>query len=191
MNTSLARFAPGLLAAALSTGFVAVPVHAQTGPAAPTAATAPMPRHPPMDHAGPGMRGRRMSMELDRLKTSLKLNPSQTALWDRAQSQMMPPADGRERMKGMHDRMTAMLDDPNFDPRKLAAEMDAADTERRTRTTAMRDAWIVVYDSLNPVQRGQVREFLRLRMSRLHRMGTHMQGHMDDRGPMSAPDRQR
>ena len=112
-----------------------------------------------------------MMRDVERLRTSLKLNANQNALWDKAEGLMRPPPDGREQMKARHDRLAAMLDDPNFDPRQLAADMDSGDNERRARMTAMRDAWFAVYDSLNPVQRGQAREFLRSHMAHPHRMG--------------------
>lgn len=108
--------------------------------------------------------------DMARLKTSLRLTPEQAALWDRAAQQMKPPADLREQMKAAHERMAAMLDDPNFDPRKLAAEMDNMQSERMARHKTMREAWFAVYDKLNPVQRGQVREFLRSHMARGERM---------------------
>lgn len=173
MNPRLTRIAPGLLAVLLATGGLAGLASAQTS--APTVAPAAMAPHPPMPRGGPGMHGHRMMRELDRLKTSLRLDPNQTALWDRAVAQMAPPAGAGERMKGQHERLTAALDDPAFDPRKLAAEMDRADGERRARMTATRDAWFAVYDSLNPVQRGQAREFLRSHLGRGHAMGGGMQ----------------
>ena len=122
-----------------------------------------------------GGRPMQMMRDVARLKTSLRLTPEQAALWDRAAQQMKPPADLREQMKARHERMAAMLDDPNFDPRKLAAEMDRMQSERMERHKAMREAWFAVYDQLNPVQRGQVREFLRSHMGR----GEHMRGRMD------------
>jgi len=145
-----------------------------------------MPPHGPMGQHGPGGRGMHMMKEVDRLKTSLQLNATQAAAWDRAVAQMKPQPNTREQMKARHDRMTSMLDDPNFDPRKMAAEMESVAAERKARMTAMRDAWFAVYDTLNPVQRGQVREFLRERMSHMgHERGMH--GHM--RGEMGWPHR--
>jgi hypothetical protein len=85
---------------------------------------------------------------------------------------MKPPTDLREQMRARRDKMAAMLDDPNFDPRRLAADMDAAEAERSATMNSVRDAWIAVYESLNPVQRGQAREFLRSHLmhgeSRMH-----------------------
>ena len=115
-----------------------------------------------------------MMHDMARLKTSLRLTPEQAALWDRAEQQMKPPADLREQMKARHERMAAMLDDPNFDPRKLAAETDSMQSERIEKHKAMREAWFAVYDKLNPVQRGQVREFLRSHMARGERMPGYM-----------------
>ncbi len=145
------------------------------------------------EHGMRGMHHMHMVRELGRSKTSLRLTPEQAALWDRAEQQMKPPGDMREQMKARHERMTAMLDDPNFDPRKLAAEMDSVQSEHMTRRKSMREAWFAVYDKLNPVQRGQVREFLRSRMSR----GQHMHGRMgsmhqgmegrQERNPPGAP----
>ncbi|MEO8938861.1 MAG: periplasmic heavy metal sensor [Burkholderiaceae bacterium] len=179
MKTLFNRFAPGLLALAIAAGGgVALTTFAQAQTAAPAPAGAPpMPRHPSMwpdEHGmwgGRGMHDGHMMRELERLKTSLKLNASQTALWDKAQEQMKPPTDTREKMMATRDRIAAMLDDPSFDPRKLAADMDSAQAERKAKMTAMRDAWFAVYDSLDPVQRGQAREFLRSNMAKRHGMG--------------------
>jgi len=165
------RFLPALVAvviAATASFAVATVVEAQTPPPVPGARPPGAP--PPHGerggpHGGPGMR---MMREVDQLKTSLQLNASQSALWDKAVAQMKPPTDLREQMKAHHDKMTAALADPNFDPRKIAAEMERADAERRARMATIREAWFSVYDSLNPVQRGQVREFLRERMSHMH-----------------------
>lgn len=121
-----------------------------------------------------GKRPMHMMHDVARLKTSLRLTPEQAALWARAEQQMKPPADLREQMKAQHERMAAMLDDPNFDPRKLAADMDRMQSERMARHKAMREAWFAVYDQLDPVQRGQVREFLRSHMARAERMRGHM-----------------
>lgn len=168
---------------------------AQTAPGSPaTSSDMRAPMSPDAD-GGKGMHGMRemhgmhgmeamcggrpmhMMRDVARLKSSLRLTPEQAALWARAAQQMKPPADLRERMKAWHERMAAMLDDPNFDPRKLAAEMDRMQSERMERHKAMREAWFAVYDQLNPVQRGQVREFLRSHMVR----GEPMRGRMDSR----------
>lgn len=199
MNSTLTRIASGLMVVAIAVGGgVAITTLAEAQTTAPS-----MPPHRP-GMEGPGMPGGHMMREVERLKTSLKLSPSQAALWDRAQEQMKPPADAREKMKASRDRMAAMLDDPDFDPRKLAADMDGADAERRARMTAVRDAWFAVYASLNPVQRGQVREFLRSRLAERHGMRGHMgermermhgrDGDRDDKGgrppmPNSPPPR--
>jgi periplasmic protein CpxP/Spy len=188
------RFVPGLVAAAFAiTGCFAVAtmVEAQTPPPSKGAPDARAPRGPMPGEHGPGDRGPGMHhmRELDRFKTSLALNAQQSALWDKAVAAMKPPADMREKMKAEHERMSGMLADPNFDPHKLAAEMDAAGAERRAHMASIRDAWISVYDSLNPSQRGQVREFLRERMSgRGHGGGMRGHGewmhHDEGRGPM-------
>ena len=167
------RFIPviaAIVVAATASLAVATVVEAQTT----TPQQRPMPGGPMMhggpgeEHGGPAMH---MMREVERLRTSLQLNAGQAALWDKAAAQMKPPANMREEMKARHDRMTAALDDPNFDPRKLSAEMERSETERRARMASIRESWFAVYDSLNPVQRGQVREFLRERMSHRHGMG--------------------
>jgi Spy/CpxP family protein refolding chaperone len=188
MKKILSRFGPGVaavavaLAACLATVTV---VDAQTPPTPPHP-----PGHPMM--GGPGQQhGMRMMRELDRFKTSLQLNAQQSAAWDRAVAAMKPQGDMRAQMKAQHDRMAAMLDDPNFDPRRMAAEMDRLGAEHRAKMNSVREAWFAVYDTLNPVQRGQVREFLRERMS--HRMHErHDRGgwkHEGDgrEGPMAPP----
>jgi Spy/CpxP family protein refolding chaperone len=175
MKSIPSRFAPALAAVSIAVAAclaAATVVQAQTSPP-------PAPRGGPGEMHGqrpPGGPGWHMMREIERLKTSLQLNAQQAALWDRATAAMKPQGDLREKMKAQHDRATAMLDDPNFDPRKLAAETDRADAERRAKMNTVRDAWFAVYDSLNPVQRGQVREFLRERMSRHGGQG-HGEGH--------------
>lgn len=183
MNPTFTRSAQALLVVALAAGGnVALTALAEAQTAASPPAAAPMPPRPPMERGEPGRRGEHgMMRELERFRTSLKLDARQAALWDRALATMTPPGDRREKMKAERERVSALFDDPNFDPRKLGAEMDSRDAERRARMTATRDAWFAVYDSLNPVQRGQAREFLRSRMSRPHGMG--------GMGPMGAMHR--
>jgi Spy/CpxP family protein refolding chaperone len=169
------RFVPGLAAAAIAVTAclaVATVVDAQTPPPKGAPDGRP-PMKGPGEH-GPGMHHMR---ELYRFKASLALNAQQAALWDRAATAMKPPANMREQMRARHDKLEAMLDDPNFDPRKLASEMDAAGAQRKAHMTSIRDAWIAVYESLHPMQRGQVREFLRERMA-----GRHHGGMMRGRG---------
>lgn len=180
MNTISSRVARGLAVGAFAaSGCMALAgvAYAQTtGPNAMQAPSATDTRAPRMSQGDHGMRGMhrmRMMRELARLKTSLRLTPEQSALWDRAEQQMKPAGDVREQMKARHERMTAMLDDPNFDPRKLAADIDSMQSERMAKRKSMRDAWFAVYDKLNPVQRGQVREFLRERIARGERMRGH------------------
>ena len=180
MKTISSRMTRGVMAGAFAASSCLAWVgvsHAQT----PTQ-TAPAPPGPGMHsthdmqgmHDMHGMRHMHMMRELARLKTSLRLTPEQAALWDRAEQQMKPAADVREQMKATHGRMTAMLDDPNFDPRKLAAEMDRVQTERMAKHKTTREAWFAMYDKLDPVQRGQVREFLRSHMAHGKGMGEHM-----------------
>ncbi len=188
MTPSLAlRAIPAALVACALTLGTAV---AQTTPQPPAPQAAPQPPMPP--HGMHGGRGLHMQRDLDRLKTSLKLDAKQTALWDRAVEATKPQGDWRERMKANRDRMEALIDDPNFDPRKAAAEMDRAEAERTARKKAVRESWFAVYDSLNPTQRGQAREFLRSRMSRgMHgmrdRMMMRMHGPDGMRGAPPAP----
>lgn len=166
----------------------AATVHAQSTAAAPAA---PAPNAPPPDHMrGPhAMHAQGPLRDLTRLKTSLRLDARQTALWDQAVGRMQPPANLREQMKVRREHVTAMLDDPAFDPRKLAAEMDADEAERTAMMKGTRDAWIAVYESLDPVQRGQVREFLRGRMMHGPGMRGPMHGHhpMGEAGPELPP----
>ena len=195
MNTIYSRFARTLVASAIAASSCIALVgvsHAQTPPNADTRAPAPQ-MGPGMqgEHGMRGMHRMHMMRELSRLKTSLRLAPEQTALWDRAEQQMKPPADMREQMKARHDRMAAMLDDPNFDPRKFAAETDSMQAERVARHKSMREAWFAVYDKLNAAQRGQVREFLRSHMSHRQDMGERMREHMGrkQRGPQAGQDK--
>jgi protein CpxP len=182
MKLAPSRFVPGLAATVVAISAclaVATVVEAQTPPPKggpdgrpPRAEMKGAGDHGPGEH-GPGMHHMR---ELDRFKKSLALNPQQTALWDKAVVAMKPPSNMFEQMKARHDKLSAMLDDPNFDPRKMAAEMDSAEAERKAHMASIRDAWFAVYDSLNPAQRGQVREFLRERMSGHHGGGMMMRG---------------
>lgn len=176
------RFLPSLIALAFAGAgslAVATVVEAQTPPAQSAPPAGPGDRGHPDEHRMHGGPGMRMMKEIERLKASLQLSANQSALWDKAVAQMKPPANMGEAMKADHDRMVAALADPNFNPRTLAADSDRKDTERRARMASIRDAWFSVYDSLNPAQRGQVREFLRERMSHRHGGGMH-EGPMHD-----------
>jgi len=181
--------------AALVAGACLLPALALYGQSAPPAP--PAPGAPGASMQRPGQRWEhpmhdRMERELGRFKASLRLDARQSALWDQAAMQMKPRGDQREEMKAHHDQVTGMLDDPNFDPRKLAAMMDQDQARRMAEMKTKRDAWIAVYESLNPVQRGQVREFLRERMAGHHEHGGPMGGgpgwhHPDgDGGPAGA-----
>jgi protein CpxP len=190
MKTIPSRFVPGLVAVAIAASAclaVATVVQAQTPPQprGGPADARPMPPKPP---GGPmvdgGERGMHMMREMGQFKAALQLNAQQSALWDKAVAGMKPLADMREQMKARHDRMTAMLNDPNFDPRKMAAEMDSVAAERKARMTSIREGWFALYDSLNPMQRGQVREFLREKMAHGHRGHRGMHGSGDMHGRM-------
>ena len=183
----MCAIAAGMLITGASLRLNAV-AQTQNPPAPPARADSAMPPHGAMREGGRemGHHGMGMMRELARLKASLKLTPEQAALWDRAEAGMRPPADLRERMKARHDRMAAALDDPNFDPRKLAAGMDKDHADMDARRRATRDTWFGVYDSLNPAQRGQVRELLRARMARADTMRGHWRDHMH-RGMENAP----
>lgn len=177
------RFLPGIAAltvAAVTCFAAATVVDAQTPP---PGAGMRDGRGPDMhEQHGPAMR---MMRELDRLKASLQLNPQQAALWDRAAAAMKPDGNPRDEMKARHDRMLAMLADPNFNPRALAAETDRMADEHMAKMRTVREAWFSVYDSLNAAQRGQVREFLRERMAKRDH-GMHEGGWMH-RGEQGKP----
>ncbi|MGH8456679.1 MAG: periplasmic heavy metal sensor [Stenotrophobium sp.] len=102
---------------------------------------------------------------LDRLHDKLALTGDQQPLWDHAE-QMTKGNIQRHFEKSQQRQATvlAALDNPQVDLRKLAAEQDQGMKDAMAAHQQVRDAWLAVYDSLNPTQKATVLAVLKKRV---------------------------
>ena len=127
------------------------------------------PEAPSMHSMRPdGRHAERMSKELDALKAKLNLNAEQSAKWDAAAAKTKPGPERMVGMKNMHDKTLQALKQDNPDLRALMADVDKQHEAMQAQRKADRDAWLSVYESLNPAQQKQTREFI---LSKMERMG--------------------
>jgi hypothetical protein len=125
----------------------------------------------PMHHDWEQMRMHRMAEELS-------LNPQQQQLAMTAMQKMHPSKEAMQRMKKEHEQHLLALMDPNFDPRKMAAEEDQMHSEMEAKQKDARGAWFALWDTLSPEQRVKARLMLLKMAEREHGHGMH-----GDHGP--------
>lgn len=175
------RFAVGALAVALAGG---------AGVAAYSAFAADAPQ--------PGMHPGEMQHDWakrreDHLVAELGLNPQQAALAQAAMAKMKPDHDMMERMHKSHEARLLALMDPNFDPRRAAAQEDQERADREARMKDARTSWFALWDSLDANQRVKARLMLlkmaeRGPMERMHGEGMHGDGMRGPDGGHGGPD---
>jgi len=165
-------------AAALALGFTLV---AGAGALAWTAQAADAPAGQP----GMPMHHDFMQMRLKHMSDELALTPQQQQLAEAALQKEHPSKEAMEAMRKRHEAHLVALMDPNFDPRKLAAEEDQEHAAMEAQHKDARNAWFALWDTLNPDQRVKARLML-LKMAE-HEHGHHHGMHGDE-GPHGGPD---
>ena len=104
---------------------------------------------------------------MSRLHDSLKLDATQETVWQNAvQANKDERTTMRDKFREQRDEIKAMLDKPGADLRAVAKRMDEVQAEGQKLRMASRDRWLTVYDSLNPEQKEQAREFFKNKMER-------------------------
>jgi hypothetical protein len=129
-----------------------------------------------------------MQMRLKHMSDELMLTPQQQQLAQVALQKEEPSKEAREAMRKHHEAHLVALMDPNFDPRKLAAEEDQEHAAMEAQHKDARNAWFALWDSLNADQRVKARLML-LKMAE-HEHGHHgMHGGYGEHGGMhGGPD---
>jgi Spy/CpxP family protein refolding chaperone len=161
-------------AAAIALGFAAV---AAAGAYAYSADAADAPQAQP----GMAMHHNFEEMRMHRISEELALTPQQQALAKTAMEKMRPSHEEMEAMRKRHEAQLVALMDPNFDPRKAAAEEDAEHAAMEAHKKDARGAWFALWDTFNPDQRVKARLMLLKMAEREH-------GHFGERGDMHGPD---
>ena len=124
-------------------------------------------------------------MRLHRMSEQLSLTPQQQQLAKSAFEKMRPSHEEMEAMHKRHEASLVALMDPNFDPRKAAAEEDQEHAAMEVHKKDARQAWFALWDTLNPDQRVKARLMLLKMAEREH--GGH-RGEGGEHGEMHGPD---
>ena len=164
-------------AAAIALGFAAA---AAAGAYAYTAEAADSPQAEP----GMAMHHDFAEMRMHRISEELALTPQQQQLAKSAFDKMRPSHEEMEAMRKRHEAHLVALMDPNFDPRKAAAEEDSEHAAMEAHKKDARGAWFALWDTFNPDQRVKARLMLLKMAEREH-------GHRGERGEhgeMHGPD---
>jgi Spy/CpxP family protein refolding chaperone len=120
-------------------------------------------------HGPPPAGGEAFMLErLAALRNKLSLTPEQGALWDAAQQLAgKTREEARPQWQAGHQRLMQALDSGSPTPRELFAEMDKQHEAMRAKHLAVREAWLKVYEALNPNQQAIVRLDFKERMQRM------------------------
>lgn len=161
-------------AAALALGFAAV---AAAGAYAYSADAADSPQAQP----GMAMHHDFAEWRMHRISEELALTPQQQVLAKSAMEKMRPSHEEMEAMRKRHEAHLVALMDPNFDPRKAAAEEDAEHAAMEAHKKDARNSWFALWDTFNPDQRVKARLMLL-------KMAEHEHGHGGEHGEMHGPD---
>jgi Spy/CpxP family protein refolding chaperone len=118
-------------------------------------------------HRG-GLGGGDVVMAIAHLKSQLNLNTSQQVMWDNAiAASKAAHENARASRQAVHDALKSELAKAEPD---LAAVAAAADNARDAGATAhrqVRTAWLNLYGTFTPEQKGVVRNALQQRLSRM------------------------
>lgn len=143
-------------------------------------ARAATPDTPRNDAPAYGQSGRQMhdGQRVEELHKQLNLDPSQEALWKQArETSDRLRQDMRETMRARHDKLRQALETKTPDLRALADQMDQDRQADEQKHKQAREAWLKLYDALNPEQKQKASRFL-LGMANM------MERHGMDRGSM-------
>ncbi|WP_420224072.1 Spy/CpxP family protein refolding chaperone [Pigmentiphaga litoralis] len=131
-------------------------------------------------HGGPSM-----MMMLGQLKAKLNLTDAQQTRWNAAESQQRAVGEEMRARRDLHRKQMQeqLAKSGPADFRAMTAQREAEHAAIKPKLDAARDAWLVVYDSLDTNQKQIVTDAFKQRMQR---MGKH-----DRRGEQRGPGMQR
>ena len=130
-------------------------------------------------HGGPGQ-GPDFINVIAALKSDLKLNTSQQAMWDAAAAQSKSARDtGRANFDKVRTAMSAELAKPEPDLAAVAAVADDAQAANTALRKQIRSQWLALYATFTPDQKAVVKEALGKRAARMDKFREKM---MERRG---------
>jgi len=104
------------------------------------------------------------------LKSELKLNTSQQAMWDAAVAQSKSARDaGRANFDRIRTAMSAELAKPEPDLAAVAAVADDAQAANTAIRKQIRSQWLALYATFTPDQKAVVKEALGKRVERMEK----------------------
>jgi len=122
-------------------------------------------------------------MSIMRLKNELNLNTSQQAMWDNAVAAgKAARATARSNMQKVHDTLAAELAKAEPDLAAVSAASDNARNANAALHTQVRDAWLNVYSTFTPEQKGVVKNALSQRMAKMEQFREKMLQRHSHRG---------
>ncbi|HET7134486.1 MAG TPA: periplasmic heavy metal sensor [Casimicrobiaceae bacterium] len=120
----------------------------------------------PMHHHARG--GGDVVMGIVALKNQLNLNTSQQAMWDNAVAAgKNARAAARGNMQKVHDTLATELAKSEPDLAAVSAAADSARTANAQLHAQVRDAWLNLYATFTPEQKGVVKNALSQRLARM------------------------
>jgi len=130
----------------------------------------------PMHHHGHGGDGGDVVMSIMRLKGQLNLNTSQQTMWDNAVAAAKAArTTARTNMQSVHDALTAELAKPEPDLAAVSAATDKVRNANAALRAQVRDAWLNLYATFTPEQKGVVKSALLQRMAKMEQFRQKMQ----------------
>ena len=156
------------------------------------------PRHggPRGDHGKGGHHGHHggpsMMMMLGQLKAKLNLTDAQQTRWNAAESQQRAVGEEMRARRDLHRKQMQeqLAKTGPADFRAMTAQREAEHAAIKPKLDAARDAWLVVYDSLDTKQKQIVTDAFKQRMQRMQRMGDRKHDRRgEQRGPGMRGDR--
>jgi Spy/CpxP family protein refolding chaperone len=121
----------------------------------------------PMHHHARGGGGD-VVMGIVALKNQLSLNTSQQAMWDNAVAAgKNARTAARANMQKVHDTLAAELAKPEPDLAAVSAAADSARTANAQLHAQVRDAWLNLYATFTPEQKGVVKTALSQRLAKM------------------------
>lgn len=101
-------------------------------------------------------------------QTQLKLNTSQSGMFDAAVAQSKAARDtSRTLHQQVKDALTAELAKPEPDLAKVAAVADGAQQQGITLRHQVRDSWLQLYATFSPEQKAVVRDLMQQHLARM------------------------
>lgn len=128
------------------------------------------------DHCGHGAMPAGARME--ELHKQLALTDSQEALWKQARDTSDKlHQDMRQSMQARHDKLRQALEGKSPDLRAVAEQMDKDREADQQKHKQVQEAWLKLYDALNPEQKQKASRFLLGMMNKMGEGRGHRMGH--------------